>query len=98
MSLSAIAQDQSSPAFRQKAWQDHLQSIQQSPYANLKWGAVGPELMEGRIEAIAGHTDRPNTLYVGADSGNLWKTENKGTLGRSIFVLDIENIENTEED
>ena len=85
MSLSAIAQDQSSPAFRQKAWQDHLQLKQQSPYANLKWRAVGPEFMGGRIETIAGHPDRPNTLYVGAGSGNLWKTENNGTTWKPIF-------------
>ncbi|RTE53948.1 hypothetical protein EHW67_08420 [Arenibacter aquaticus] len=60
--MYALAQDQSLPAFRQKSWQDHLQSIQQSSYAKLKWRAVGPEFMGGRIETIAGHTDRPNTL------------------------------------
>lgn len=95
ISMTATAQNQSSPEFRQKAWQDHLQLKQQSPYAKLKWRAVGSEFMGGRIETIAGHTDRPNTLEVGAGSGYLRKTENNGTHGRSIFVLDIEEIENT---
>lgn len=85
ISMTASAQTQSTPEFREKAWQDHVQLKMKSPYTNLEWKTVGPEFMGGRIETIAGHPDRPNTLYVGAGSGNLWKTENNGTTWKPIF-------------
>lgn len=84
-SINGNAQNQSTPEFRAKAWQDHLDLKEKSPYADLKWRSVGPEFMGGRIETIAGHPDQPNTLYVGAGSGNLWKSINNGTTWKPIF-------------
>jgi photosystem II stability/assembly factor-like uncharacterized protein len=85
MSVESKGQNQSSPEFRAKSWQHHLELKKISPYKDLKWRTVGPEFMSGRIETIAGHPDQPNTLYVGAGSGNLWKTVNNGTTWKPIF-------------
>jgi len=49
------------------------------------WRALGPALMSGRISDIAVDVTRPNTWYVAAGSGGVWKTENAGTTFRSIF-------------
>lgn len=67
------------------AWAHHLKLKEESPFKDLKWRAVGPELQGGRIEAIACFPDEPHTLYVGAGSGNLWKSVNNGTTWEPIF-------------
>ena len=42
-------------------------------------------MMSGRIADIAIDQERPNTWYVVAGSGGLWKTTNAGTTWKSIF-------------
>jgi photosystem II stability/assembly factor-like uncharacterized protein len=84
-SLLAL-QDSATPADeRMKAWDHHQRLEAESPFKDLKWRAVGPEFCGGRIEAIACHPDEPFTIYVGAGSGNLWKTVNNGTTWDPIF-------------
>jgi photosystem II stability/assembly factor-like uncharacterized protein len=51
----------------------------------LKFRSIGPALMSGRIADIAIDPVRPNTWYVAAGSGNLWKTVNAGTTWTPIF-------------
>lgn len=53
--------------------------------SGLKWRGIGPALMSGRIADVAIDSDKPNTWYVAAGSGNLWKTENAGTTFTPIF-------------
>ena len=53
--------------------------------SSIKLRNVGPALMSGRIADIAIDPLRPNTWYVGAGSGNLWKTVNAGTTWTPIF-------------
>jgi len=47
--------------------------------------SIGPALMSGRIADIAIDPVSPNTWYVAAGSGNLWKTTNAGTTFKPIF-------------
>ena len=62
-----------------------LQADVEKTLAGLKLRAIGPALMGGRIADIAIHPDRPGTWYVAAGSGNLWKTDNRGTTWSPIF-------------
>ncbi|MGI9242777.1 MAG: WD40/YVTN/BNR-like repeat-containing protein, partial [Verrucomicrobiales bacterium] len=47
--------------------------------------SIGPALMSGRISDIAIDPKNPNTWYVTAGSGNVWKTDNAGTTWNPIF-------------
>jgi photosystem II stability/assembly factor-like uncharacterized protein len=53
--------------------------------SGLELRAIGPAFMSGRIADIAIDPTAPNTWYVAAGSGNLWKTTNAGTTFEPIF-------------
>ena len=53
--------------------------------SGIKLRNIGPALMSGRIADIAIDPTQPNTWYVAAGSGNLWKTVNAGTTWTPIF-------------
>ena len=46
---------------------------------------VGPAIMGGRIDDFAVPEGNPDTIYVGAASGGVWKTVNGGTTWTPIF-------------
>ena len=65
------------------------------PQLNLpgdRWVPLGPQSIfvqqslpyHGRVTAIAAHPADANTLYVGADSGGIWKTTNGGSTWTSL--------------
>ena len=54
--------------------------------AGLKFRAIGPALMGGRITDIAVHPTKPHTWYVAAGSGGVWKTTNAGATWQAIFA------------
>ena len=47
--------------------------------------SIGPAFMSGRIADLAIDPIKPNTWYVAAGSGNVWKTTNAGTTWKPIF-------------
>ncbi|MCA9751491.1 MAG: glycosyl hydrolase, partial [Gemmatimonadetes bacterium] len=49
------------------------------------WQSVGPTNVGGRITDVACHPTDPNTIYVGAASGGVWKTTNGGIAWTSLF-------------
>lgn len=76
------------------------------------WTSIGPTPLPtngtgqpnglGRVNAIAFHPTNSSTIYIGAPSGGLWRTENGGTswtpltdnlpsLGVSAIVVDYSN-------
>ena len=46
---------------------------------------IGPAGMSGRVTCIAVHPDRPTTIYAGAASGGLWRSENNGQTWSPLF-------------
>jgi photosystem II stability/assembly factor-like uncharacterized protein len=62
-------------------------------FKTMKPRAIGPSGMSGRITTIdALHSD-PNTIYLGAASGGVWKTENAGNNWTPVFdEQPIQNI------
>lgn len=51
----------------------------------LSFRLVGPALTSGRVADIAIHPGNPNTWYVAAASGGVWKTTNHGTTFSPVF-------------
>lgn len=55
------------------------------PFSGMKFRSIGPAFMSGRISDIAIVASKPNTWYIGAGSGGVWKTENAGITWKPIF-------------
>ena len=55
------------------------------PFANLSWRSIGPVNMSGRVADVEGVAGDPNTIYVGAASGGIWKSTNAGMTFKPIF-------------
>jgi photosystem II stability/assembly factor-like uncharacterized protein len=53
--------------------------------SHLQYREIGPALMGGRIADLAVVESRPQTFYVGAATGGVWKTENHGTTWTPLF-------------
>jgi len=62
---------------------------------NLQWNSIGPSgiisgfpshwgEMSGRIRGLAVHPTDPNTVYVGAAAGSIWKTTDGGTSWTNV--------------
>jgi photosystem II stability/assembly factor-like uncharacterized protein len=49
----------------------------------LRWRCIGP-FRGGRVVAVSGSYDDPNTFYFGATAGGVWKTTDAGTYWRPI--------------
>ena len=63
----------------------------QSPFDGLKFRSIGPAVMGGRIHAIAVDPRDNAVIYVGAASGGMWKTTNKGTTWAPVFEGQADN-------
>ena len=53
--------------------------------AGLKFRAIGPTIAGGRVTAIAGVPGHPDTFYVGAAAGGVFKTTNGGNSWTEVF-------------
>jgi photosystem II stability/assembly factor-like uncharacterized protein len=53
--------------------------------SGLEFRALGPALQGGRIDELAVVEQSPDTFYVGAATGGLWKTTNGGTTFEPVF-------------
>ncbi|HZR25759.1 MAG TPA: PDZ domain-containing protein, partial [Vicinamibacterales bacterium] len=51
----------------------------------LTWRNIGPAITGGRIDDIAVDPSHPDTIYIGAATGGVWKTVNAGTTWTPIF-------------
>ena len=61
------------------------QRITPDLFKALKPRNIGPASMSGRITTIDAVISQPDTWYVGAASGGVWKTTNAGATWTSIF-------------
>jgi len=77
---------QAGPEFQLKAFNTHKTMAEASPYKALPWQWIGPTNNTGRMTAIAVADDNgKRTIYVGAASGGVWKSEDGGDTWRPIF-------------
>ena len=61
------------------------QALDLSKLSSLNIRNVGPANMSGRITAIDVVESDPNTLFVGAASGGVWRSDNGGSAWRPVF-------------
>ena len=78
-----LAQDTTTEvAFDQTGEQTEEPRLNEALLKGLELRGIGPALMSGRISDLAIDPERPNTWYVAAGSGGVWKTtwvsENRG--------------------
>ena len=72
------------------------QKIGLDQFKSWKPRNIGPTGMSGRITAIDAVVADPNTIYLGAASGGVWKTINQGASWEAVFeeqpILNIGSI------
>jgi photosystem II stability/assembly factor-like uncharacterized protein len=74
------------PDAQLKAFATHKAMLDASPYKSLPWQWIGPTNFPGRMTSIAVADDNgKRTIYVGAASGGVWKTEDNGDTWKPIF-------------
>ncbi len=77
--------------FALSAWADEEAEMKEKTkfsaetFSGIRLRNIGPALMSGRISDTAIDQTQPNTWYVAAGSGNVWKTVNAGTTWTPIF-------------
>lgn len=72
-------------AARLTGYERRLAMEKATPFANLRFRNVGPEIQGGRIVDLDGPRNRPETLFVAFATGGLWRTDNKGGSWTPLF-------------
>lgn len=62
-----------------------VDTLKSSTFSGLKLRSIGPAFTSGRTGALAVNPSDPTEYYVGAASGNVWKTTNSGTTFEPVF-------------
>jgi photosystem II stability/assembly factor-like uncharacterized protein len=68
------------------------QTIDSATFGGLEARAIGPAVMSGRISAIDAHASDPVTVWVGAASGGVWKSENAGLTFEPVFDDHLQSV------
>ncbi len=61
------------------------QEVSADLLSGLRARSIGPAGMSGRVTAVHGVPQQPNTIYVGAATGGLWKSTDGGLSFAPIF-------------
>jgi photosystem II stability/assembly factor-like uncharacterized protein len=67
----------------------YAQQLDPNLYSGLRWRMIGP-FRGGRVNAVSGVTDQPDTFYFGSVGGGVWKSLNSGRTWTPIF--DANNV------
>ncbi|MDH4198102.1 MAG: hypothetical protein OEW05_11875 [Candidatus Aminicenantes bacterium] len=73
------------PALRVKAFEQHRAMVAQTPFKDLRWRFIGPFDLGGRCTDIAVPKGSRTVFYAGAATGGVFKTENAGTTWEPLF-------------
>ena len=87
LSLYATQQkvENTDPEQRLKWHSEHTAMKASSPFKDLKWRYLGPDIISGRCTDADVPKGSKHTIYVGAATGGLWKTENSGITWEPIL-------------
>jgi photosystem II stability/assembly factor-like uncharacterized protein len=61
------------------------QTLDSAFFAGLKARHLGPAGMSGRVAAVASSPAQPELIYIGAATGGVWKSVNRGTTWTPVF-------------
>ena len=61
------------------------QTLDMSKLKDMKPRSIGPAGMSGRVTAIDVNLQNPNIMFVGAASGGLWRSTDKGITWKPVF-------------
>ncbi len=76
---------QATAPFLQLQWADEYAALKaQTPYPNLVWRFIGPDICSGRCTDVAVPSGGTNVIYVGSATGGVWKTEDTGATWKPI--------------
>lgn len=70
---------------RLRSYDVRLEREQKALFESLPLRSIGPRAMGGRVVAIQGFSDAPQTFIAAYASGGLWRTENMGTIWEPLF-------------
>jgi len=83
--LGAVAFAQpTDPALRLKWAGQYAAMKAATPYPNLAWRFIGPDVIGGRCTDIAVPKGNPKVIYIGSATGGVWKTEDMGATWKPI--------------
>lgn len=75
-----------SPAsVRMQAYEQRLRMEAASPFSQLLWRSIGPEIQGGRVIHIEAPANNPRSMHVAFATGGLWRTEDYGQTWTSLF-------------
>ncbi|MDQ2663452.1 MAG: glycosyl hydrolase, partial [Candidatus Eremiobacteraeota bacterium] len=63
-----------------------LMGVVPSGFGDLHYRWLGPAVMGGRLDAVAGVPGDPRVIYAGHSSGGLWKSTDSGLTFTSVFT------------
>lgn len=72
-------------AVRLAAFDQRMRMEAASPFGQLVWRNIGPEVMSGRVVDIESPVGQPGLLYIAYATGGLWRSSDGGTSFTSIF-------------
>jgi photosystem II stability/assembly factor-like uncharacterized protein len=65
----------------------------ETPTTAVKWDAIGPTNIGGRITSIVCHPSKPDSIWAGAAGGGVWQSDDAGKSWRSVWSdQDILNV------
>lgn len=70
---------------RLQAWEKRLNLIKESPFGNIKWRNVGPDIQGGRVVDIEVPASNLRKVFVAFATGGLHVTEDEGITWKSLF-------------
>ncbi len=73
------------PAKRLQWFEQHQAMKNATPFNDLKWKFIGPDIISGRCTDIAVPGADRNIIYAGAATGGVWKSVNAGTTWEPIM-------------
>ncbi|MCX6573062.1 MAG: hypothetical protein NTX99_03640 [Candidatus Aminicenantes bacterium] len=73
------------PALRLKAFENHVAMKQSSPFKDVKWRFIGPFDLGGRCTDVAVPSGSRTVFYAAAATGGIFKTLNAGTTWEPLF-------------